>query len=86
MKPAMAGTRRTRWHAARAVARWTRRHLVWWLLAAGAVNAAVITLLAELLARPGQSGSVIDGWIWISLIPLRLSVIFPIAGACCRGA
>jgi hypothetical protein len=40
----------------------------------------VITLLAELLARPGQSDSAIDGWIWISLIPLVLSVIFPIAG------
>lgn len=80
VKPDMAEPQRTPRHAARAAALWTRRHLAWWVLAATAVNAAVITQLAELLARPGQPDSAIDGWIWISLIPLALSVIFPIAG------
>jgi hypothetical protein len=61
-------------------ARWTRRHLVLWILAAGAVDTAVLILIAELISRPGQSGKAVNSLILASLVPLVLSVAFPVAG------
>jgi len=75
----MAAQRRS-WHAIRAAARWTRRHLALWILSAGAVDGAVIILLNELIARPGQSGRTVNSLILYSLIPLVFSVGFPVAG------
>jgi tetratricopeptide (TPR) repeat protein len=68
------------WQTARIAVRWTRKHLALWILAAAAVDTAVITLLAELIARPGQSGKAVNGLIWVSLVPLVLSVALPLAG------
>jgi len=51
-----------------------------WILVAGAVDGAVIVLLNELIARTGQSGAAVDSLILLSLIPLVLSVAFPVAG------
>jgi hypothetical protein len=62
-------------------ARWTRGHLALWLLAAGAAGTAVIALIAELLARPGQPASAVNGLILLSLVPLALSFAFPVVGS-----
>ena len=70
----MTKTQRELRHPARIAVRWTRRHLALWILAAGAADTAVIALLAELLARPGQSGSTVNDLILVSLVPLALSV------------
>lgn len=78
---AMTLAQRRRWHAALAAARWTRSHLALWMLAAGAADTAVIALIAELPARPGQSASAVNGLILLSLVPLALSVAFPVAGS-----
>jgi hypothetical protein len=68
------------WQAARMAARWTRRHLKLWIAVAGPADTAVIALLAELISRPGQSGQAVKGLILVSLVPLVLSIAFPVAG------
>ena len=50
----MAGTRGRSWRTARAVARWARGHLALWILAAGAIDTALVALVAVLIALPGH--------------------------------
>jgi len=76
----MAGARDRSWQAARAVARWARRHLALWILAAGAIDTALVALVAVLIALPGQSGKAISGLIAAFMVLLVLSVAFPVAG------
>ena len=79
----MAGTQHEPRRATRIIgrwARWTRRHLAWWILAAGAVDTALITLAGVLISLPGQSGKTISGLLVVLLVLLALSIAFPVAG------
>ena len=62
------------------VARWARTHLALWIVAATAVDAALVVLLTVLIALPGQSGAAISGLILGLLVLLFLSVAFPVVG------
>ncbi len=64
----------------RAVARWARGHLALWIVAATAVDAALLALVAVLIAQPGQSGATVSGLILTLLVLLVLSIVFPVAG------
>jgi len=61
-------------------ARWVRRHLVLWILAASAVDTALLALVAVLISLPGQSGKAISSLLAALLVLLALSVAFPVAG------
>ena len=62
------------------VARWARRHLALWILAAGAVVAALVVLVTVLITLPGQQGGSVRGLILALLALLALSVAFPVVG------
>lgn len=64
----------------RAVARWARGHLALWIVAATAVDAALLALVAVLISLPGQSGATVSGLILTLLVLLVLSILFPVAG------
>ena len=66
--------------AIRAVARWARSHLAAWIVGATAVNGALATLLAVLIALPDQSHRTVGTLIVVLILVLVLSVIFPVAG------
>jgi hypothetical protein len=76
----MAEIRGRSWRATRAVAGWARRHLALWMLAAGAIDTALVALVAVLIAFPGQSGNAISSLIAAFIVLLSLSVAFPVAG------
>ena len=67
-------------HVSRAVARWARGHLALWIVAATAVDAALLALVAVLIALPGQSAATISFLILCLLLLLVLSIVFPVAG------
>ena len=69
----------------RAVARWARRHLALWFLVAGAVDTALVALVAVLIALPGQSDRTISILILAFLALLLLSIVFPVAGRVVEG-
>ena len=75
-----AGARSEPGRTIRAVARWARRHLALWILTAGALVTALATLLAVLIALPGQSDSTVSILILVLLVLLALSIVFPVAG------
>lgn len=66
--------------AVRMAARWTRRHLKFWIAVAAPADTAVITLLTELISRPGQSLQAVNGLIAVSGVPIALSIALPAAG------
>lgn len=64
----------------RMVARWARRHLGWWIFAAGTVDAALLTAVVVLITPPGQSRKTASGLLVALVVLLVLSVAFPLAG------
>jgi predicted negative regulator of RcsB-dependent stress response len=65
---------------AKAVARWSRKHLKAWIIGAAPVNAALVTLISVAVALPGQSGTRVKVLLLVLLAVLVLSVIFPVIG------
>ena len=57
-----------------------RRHLTAWILAAGASSVAAATLLAVLIALPGQPHKTIKSLLIVLLVVLVLSVVLAVAG------
>lgn len=68
------------WRTIRTVARWARRHLALWILAAGAIDTALIALVAVLISLSGQSGKTISSLITALIVLLVLSIVFPVTG------
>jgi predicted negative regulator of RcsB-dependent stress response len=68
------------WRTIRTVARWARRHLALWILAAGAIDTALMALVGVLISLPGQSGKTISSLITALIVLLVLSVVFPVTG------
>ena len=66
--------------AVRALARWTRRHLSAWIVGASAFSVALATLLAVLIALPGQSAATVGTLILVLVVVLVVSVVFPVFG------
>jgi tetratricopeptide (TPR) repeat protein len=75
----MKALRRAR-SATLAVARWARRHLKGWIVAAAAANGAIAVLLAVLIPLPNQPAGTVKSLIVTLIIVLALSVVFPVAG------
>ena len=62
------------------VARWARDHLALWIVAATAIEGALVILLPVLIALPHQSGATIRGLIVALVVLLVLSLVFPVTG------
>lgn len=76
----MARERHESRRVTRTVARWARRHLGWWIFAAGTVDAALLTAVVVLITLPGQSRQTGSGLLVAFAVLLVLSVAFPVAG------
>jgi hypothetical protein len=81
----MAGTWKKSWRVIRKVARWARGHLALWIVAAGAVDAALLALVSVLITLPRQSSAAVADLILVLLVLLVLSVVFPVAGHLVEG-
>lgn len=76
---AIAGTGGLK-RVARKAARWARSHLLLWIVAATAIDAALVVLVTVLITLPGQSKATISGLTLVLLVLLVLSITFPVAG------
>jgi tetratricopeptide (TPR) repeat protein len=76
----MAQKRHESRRVTRTVAGWARRHLGWWIFAAGAVDAALLTAVVVLITFPGQSRQTASGLLVTLVVLLVFSVAFPLAG------
>jgi len=63
-----------------AVALWARSHLGLWIVLFTAMVSALVILVSDLIALPGQSGATVSILILILLILLTLSIALPVTG------
>jgi tetratricopeptide (TPR) repeat protein len=59
---------------------WVRRHLLVWIIAAAAMNGALLAVTTMLMQLPGQSDSVITFAILVVLACSALSIALPVIG------